>query len=244
MNRPLIILPAAGSGSRLGLPYSKEIMRVNERQCLIDFSFDHFAHCERNDVEFLVVINERKTDIIKYLSKYKQRFDISFIFQDPDQQEYTGAIKSARPYFRSTNVVLLPDTKMQLFDGRNLMQLADQIVDSTGFGFFYKKENNHNMLKTKGALSVNENSTVTLYQDKPQNNIEKFNAFWCALTFTPQGFDSSIAFMENSTLKLNNDTISIERTALYGSKGAEVKSYVDLGTWPELTKFFNDNPTQ
>jgi 2-C-methyl-D-erythritol 4-phosphate cytidylyltransferase len=42
MSKLTVIIPAAGKGSRLKLPYSKEILRVDEDSSLIDFSFNFF----------------------------------------------------------------------------------------------------------------------------------------------------------------------------------------------------------
>ena len=66
-----IILPSAGKGTRLNLPYPKEILRLDIDSALIDNCFNFFKDYGRNQVEFVVVINEDKTDLIKYLAKYK-----------------------------------------------------------------------------------------------------------------------------------------------------------------------------
>ena len=57
-----VILPAAGQGTRLNLPYPKEILRLDKEQALIDYSFDFFRDYGRKDVQFIVVINEKKTE--------------------------------------------------------------------------------------------------------------------------------------------------------------------------------------
>ena len=71
MSNLKVILPAAGKGSRLNLPYPKEILRLNNDDALIDYSFNFFRDYGRKDVEFIIVVNENKTEIIEYLSKYK-----------------------------------------------------------------------------------------------------------------------------------------------------------------------------
>ena len=63
MNKLTVILPAAGKGTRLNLPYPKEILRVNQEKALIDHSFDLFNGLSRDQVEFAVIINENKTEI-------------------------------------------------------------------------------------------------------------------------------------------------------------------------------------
>ena len=240
MSKLTVIIPAAGQGSRLGLPYSKEILRVSEGQSLIDFSFDFFKDYGRKDVEFIIVFNEFKLDIVKYLSKYKDRFNISFTYQNPNEQEYTGAIKSAKHLFGEHNVVLLPDTLMQLSPGVDLFKAIESSLTETGFTFFYKKENNPAMLKTKGALSVTEDSIIETYEDKPEEKLERFNAFWCSFAFRKRAFDQCITFMEKSTLRQRVTVDEIKNTPLYLSKGIEVEDYIDLGTWPELTRFIRN----
>ena len=107
MNKLTVILPAAGKGTRLNLPYPKEILRLNKDKALIDNSFELFKGLSREEVEFVVIINEEKTEIIKYLAKYKSHFNVSFTYQNPAELEYTGAIKSAKHLFGKQNIVLL-----------------------------------------------------------------------------------------------------------------------------------------
>ena len=40
MSNLTVILPAAGKGTRLNLPYPKEILRINNDEALIDYSFN------------------------------------------------------------------------------------------------------------------------------------------------------------------------------------------------------------
>ena len=42
MSKLTVIMPAAGKGTRLNLPYPKEILRLDKEQALIDYSFDFF----------------------------------------------------------------------------------------------------------------------------------------------------------------------------------------------------------
>jgi NDP-sugar pyrophosphorylase family protein len=231
-----VIMPAAGKGSRLGLPYPKEIMQLEKDQALIDYSFDFFKKYDRSQVEFVVIVNENKTDIIKYLGKYKDSYNISFTYQNPIEQEYTGAIKSAYHLFGEYNVVLLPDTILKLKNNMDLYQKVIQNLDSKGFTFFYKKEDNPLMLSTKGSLFV-ENNFVKLYEDKPIDGFHRFNAYWCSFAFTKKEFNLCMSFMEKSTLKEDVNLEEIKLTPIYNSLGIEVENYLDLGTWPEVKRF-------
>lgn len=240
MKKLTVILPAAGEGARLNLPYPKELLRLDNDLGLIDNSFKLFHNHSRSSVEFIVVINEKKTELITYLAKYKNKFDMYFIYQNPTEPEYTGAIKSAKPLFGEYNVVLLPDTIMRLPKEWDLHTLIMNFLDEQSFLFLYKKENDREILKTKGALFV-EDHKVLRYEDKPVENIGDFNAFWCAFGFRKNAFDQCMRFMEQSTLKNKNSTTEIQKTPIYGSRGFEVEYYVDLGTWPEIRRLLRDH---
>jgi len=235
MSKLTVILPAAGKGTRLNLPYPKEILRINNDEALIDNSFNFFRDYGRKDVEFVVVINENKTELITYLAKYKDRYNISFVFQNPNEKEYTGAIKSASHVFGEYNLVLLPDTIMKLKDNADLFELVKNCLTETGFTFLYKESLDKELLKTKGALTV-EQSIIKNYTDKPKTNLENYNAFWCAFAFRKRTFKQCIGFMEKSTLGHAVDDKEIKDTPIYNSKGISVDDYIDLGTWQEIRR--------
>ena len=240
MSKLTVILPAAGKGTRLNLPYPKEILRLDNDNALIDNCFNFFRDYGRKDVEFVVVINEHKLELISYLAKYKDKFNISFTFQNPNELEYTGAIKSAKHLFGEYNIVMLPDTLMKLKPNEDLYTLVQNSLLETGFTFLYKKEHNADILKTKGALFVSPENTIIDYQDKPQEDLTTFNAFWCAFAFRKRTFDVCMNFMEKSTLNLKTNQREIEQTPIFGSKGIEVLDYIDLGTWPEIRRMILD----
>ena len=241
MNKLTVILPAAGKGSRLNLPYPKEILRFDKEKALIDNSFDLFDGLGREEVEFIVVINEEKTEIIKYLSKYKSQYNVSFTYQNPNEIEYTGAIKSAKHLFGENNIVLLPDTILTLPAGVNLAHELHEKLEENNFAFLFKPETNEKMLNTKGCLQLDNDQRVVDYEDKPSQKMVRFNGYWCAFAFKKEVFDECISFMEQSTLKLKKPYTVIEQTNIFGSKVIQVQDYKDLGTWEEVGKLLSKN---
>jgi UTP-glucose-1-phosphate uridylyltransferase len=241
MKKLTVILPAAGKGTRLNLPYPKEILRLNREKALIDNSFDLFDGIPRNQVEFVIVINEDKTEVVKYLAKYKPHYNVSFTYQHPDELEYTGAIKSARHLFGENNIVLLPDTVLTLSTEVSLAQIVQQHLEKYSFTFLFKSETDEQMLTTKGCLRLNENLEVLAYEDKPSDNLCRFDGYWCAFAFKKQAFDKCIGFMEQSTLNTAKPNLQIENTPIFKSKVIEVEDYKDLGTWDEIVKILAKN---
>ena len=240
MSNLTVILPCAGEGTRLSLPYPKEVHSIEKNKSLIDYSFDLFSNYGRRDVEFVITLNENKTELVKYLSRYKSRYNISFTFFNPAETEYTGSIKSAKHLFGEKNLVLLPDTFMKLKSSQDIVNLVSDSLNGTGFTFFFKREQSELMLRTKGALSIDDDNLVQEYEDKPQENTNRFNSFWTAFAFRKRVFDNCIEFMEKSTLKHRLLVGEIENTPIYKSKAIEVDDYVDLGTWDQIYKFIDE----
>ena len=160
MSNLTVILPCAGEGTRLSLPYPKEVHSIEKNKSLIDYSFDLFSNYGRRDVEFVITLNENKTELVKYLSRYKSRYNISFTFFNPAETEYTGSIKSAKHLFGEKNLVLLPDTFMKLKSSQDIVNLVSDSLNETGFTFFFKREQSELMLRTKGALSIDDDNLV------------------------------------------------------------------------------------
>ena len=239
MTKLTVILPAAGKGARLNLPYPKEMLRVNKEKALIDHSFDLFSGLGRDDVEFVVVVNEEKTAIIQYLAKYKSQYNVSFTYQNPNEIEYTGAIKSAKHLFGENNIVLLPDTLLTLPEGASLAHQVREHLEEKGFSFLFKPETNEQMLNTKGCLQLDKAQRVIAYEDKPSQKMSRFQGYWCAFAFKKEVFEESISFMEQSTLKLEKCDIVIEQTSIFRSKVILVEDYKDLGTWEEIGKLLS-----
>ena len=158
------------------------------------------------------------------------------MYQNPNEKEYTGAIKSASHLFGEYNLVLLPDTIMKLKNGGDLFDLVKTSLTETGFTFLYKDEVDKEVLKTKGALNVDDEKIVKNYEDKPQTNLEQFNAFWCAFAFRRRAFKTCMDFMEKSTLKQQVENTEIQATPIYNSKAIDVEDYIDLGTWEEIKR--------
>ena len=241
MNKLTVILPAAGKGTRLNLPYPKEILRLNKEKALIDHSFDLFNGLSRDQVKFVVIINEDKTEIVKYLAKYKYNYDLCFTYQNPAELEYTGAIKSAQHLFGENNIVLLPDTILTLPKGVSLRQIVLHHLKKHNFTFLFKPETDDQMLRTKGCLRLDEKMNVLAYEDKPLDNLSRFDGYWCAFAFKRQAFDKCIAFMEQTTLKVEKPSMQIESTPLFETTVIEVEDYKDLGTWDEIAKILSNN---
>lgn len=227
-----VIIPCAGEGKRLGIPFSKELYSIEMGKCLIDYTFNLFSAYKKDDVHFVITITENKTDIIRYLSRYNRRFNISFTYFDPAEKDVPGSIKSTRHLLGKKNMVLLPDTLLTLKPECDIVESVCTELNTSPFIFLYKKENNKNIISTKGALHV-RGERVFNYKDKPLADIHQFNAFWCSLAFTDSIFNNAFSVIEQF---YGDNTPEFKNTSLYGARAIEVADYIDLGTWKDIYK--------
>ncbi len=231
-----VILPCAGKGERLGLPYSKEIYSFEKDKSLIDYTFDLFSAYNRSDLHFAITITEDKTDIIQHLSKYKHRFNISFTYFNPEEKDVPGSIKSTKHLLGEKNLVLLPDTILKINPSIDIVTTICNTLDNSEFAFLYKKEDSPSILTTRGALYVKGNEVVD-YDDKPCDIGDRFNAYWGGLAFTKRVFDDALNTIQHF---YTSTKPSFKETVLYKARAIEIDDYIDLGTWDSIkTQIYN-----
>ena len=98
-----VILPSAGKGTRLNLPYPKEILRLDNDNALIDNCFNFFKDYGRNQVEFIVVINEDKTDLSNILQNIK--IDITYHLYFKTLTKKNIQVQSRVPIIYLVNII-------------------------------------------------------------------------------------------------------------------------------------------
>lgn len=235
--RLTVVLPCAGNAKRLGVPFSKEIFPIDQNQSLIDLTIGLFKGCTRTQVSFVVIITENKLDVVRYLSKYKSYFDITFTFFNPDYYEFPGSIQSAKHLFGDHNLILFPDSLLTLKNGESLYDLAINKFDEHASFLLCKETSDQDYMKKKGCVLINERQQIIDYEDKPLA-VEGFNAVWCGLGFSLVEADSIIHFIKSGTLKLPGYKECFFNSKIYKSNPIVVNDYIDLGTWEDLKFFF------
>ncbi len=102
--KPLIIIPAAGFGTRVGAPMAKEMLVRGSGQPMIQFAlniaktFDWPTH---------VLTRKEKVNLIEYLG-HVQSNDIQLV--EPTI-EWPATILQAKDYLHDWNFLILPDTR-------------------------------------------------------------------------------------------------------------------------------------
>ncbi len=229
-----VILPAAGAGTRLGLPYPKELHRVEEGGSLIDYSLRHIWQAGEAIGSVTLTIVPGKEMVADYVRSVLPGVDVRTCQFNPAYSEWPGSILSSEQLFAGRNVVLLPDSVIVMRSGevlferyREAFEAGEEVV------FAYKAVGPADPITSLGALRV-EGACVTDFCDKPDAGIASdFNAFWASFGFTGPVGPGLLAMMMRSVARERVDIAALDARV-----GAfPVADYLDLGTWPSIRRF-------
>lgn len=228
-----VILPCAGKGTRLGLPYPKEVHLIAQQTALIDLTFLRLQNFAAAISEVIVIISPEKALLIEYLQKWQDDFYIKFIYFDEKNFEWAGSILSAEKEFGEKNVVFLPDSFLVGLPEYPIIPTMQATLNQAVASFGYLPCTKPDVLQHLGALLVEEES-VKAFCDKPALvEPATFNAFW-----TSFGFRGEIGrdLLQLMTRSIQREAVDIGQ--LSGEIAAfPVQEYKDLGVWPNLLDF-------
>ena len=229
-----VILPAAGAGTRLGLPYPKELHRVEEGASLIDYSLRHVRLAGEAVGSVTLTIVPGKEAVADYVRSVLPGVEVRTCMFNPAYSEWPGSILSSEALFAGRNVVLLPDSVITMRPGEALFDCYRQAFEAgSEVVFAYKPVSPTDPVTALGALRV-ENGSVSDFCDKPDLGAAPgYNAFWTSFGFTGSVGPELLAMMMRSVARNRVDI-----AALGARIGAfPVADYLDLGTWPAIRHF-------
>lgn len=228
-----VILPCAGKGTRLGLPYPKEMHLIAKQTALIDLTFKRLENHSDLISEVIIILAPEKASLVEYLAKWKERFYLKFVFFDDRNHEWAGSILSAEQEFGEKNLVFLPDTFLVGLPEFPIVPTFDTELEKNSVCFGYLPTEDRKTLKSLGALKVVKDQ-VEGFCDKPaENNPAYFNAFWTTFGFKQ---DVSRPLLELMTRSIQGKPVDL-RDVSSAATAFPVKEYKDLGVWPNIVEF-------
>jgi hypothetical protein len=237
MTEMSIIVPCAGKGTRLALPYPKEIHRVSQSKSLIDFSLAHIEQDRDLAAQIVTVLAPGKESVFDYVSgRMTGICSATSVYFNPEYHEWPGSILSAENQFLERNVALLPDSVLKTVPRQTLLtQFAEAFDRGADLVFAYVAEQDRDRLRALGALRV-QGHHVEEFCDKPTlENPSTFNGFWASFGFTKACSAEVLNFMMRS---VDRQSVDIAELGL-NVQAFAVESYMDLGTWPNMASFLN-----
>lgn len=227
-----VILPCAGEGTRLGLPYPKEIHQVDHNLSLIDLSLRLCLPYREKISRMTVVLTGNKPEVVRYLSRWRQHFPLCFCYFNDRYSEWAGSIRSAQPLYLEKNIVLLPDSFLLEAPEFPLIPTYDQLLEEFPVVFACQFEQS-DRLSSLGALRVDlEGYRVSQFCDKPERELDRYNAFWASFGFTRCAAQPLLELMAASIARYPVDIQALGVPV----RAFPVAGYEDLGTWPNLSR--------
>ena len=178
-----VILPCAGSGTRFGAAYPKELHCLAPGVTVLDRSLEPVVELAKSglDVRLVVVFGTGKLDTVSYLERYAETLHLVFVYQDAScGPGLEGAIRSALPMTRGPVALVLPDIVVTGSDTAGTLLTAVRRAEVTGWSVVAAEERDPDTLRQMGALTVAGaagGGTVGAATDKPADP-SGFNAFW------------------------------------------------------------------
>lgn len=237
MNEKLIgVIPAAGKGVRLGLPFPKElypVIRHNRHRPVAQFVLENLTVAGVQYVVF--VINETKHQLIGYFGD-GNRFGCHIVYAVQEQTNRLGlahALNSAYHFVRTKTVCFgMADTIMTPPDVFRRILDATQAEDDVVLGL-YRTEHPEKF----GMVQVDKDNQVLQIIDKPpQTNLEYM---WGCIVWRPRFTEYLHACVEYRHIMHFADVMNLAIEAGMRLRGVPIEdgNYADLGTYDEIQRW-------
>lgn len=233
------MIPAAGRGVRLGLPYPKElypVIRNNHYKPISQFVFDNLVNAGLKHIVF--VINETKHQLVGYFGS-GQRFgcDISYVVQEVVEGKTKStspglahALDSAYHLIKGKTVFFgMADTLMQPKDVFKRVYETATPDDDVLLGMFTTPRP-----EKFGMVKMGDDNRVLEIHDKPEKT--DLTEMWGCIIWRPKFTD----YLHECVCEQGiSDFAKIMNVAIAKGmkfKGIHIKdgTYIDLGTYEEI----------
>ena len=219
-----VVLPCAGAGSRLGLPFPKELAPLSPGRVLIDSSLDLIRACSA-DVRVLLMTDGNRDLTAAYVRDRLPGISVAEVRQDPEAPDMTEAVLALEPWLGYVNVLLLPDV-IYGWAGDPVGEAAEAAV-SYGFAMAAVKAGPE-QVRHAGALRT-ANGRVTAFEDKPADPAG-YEALWGMLAFTNGSFGlDGLRLVAASASKAHPGPVT--DPPVRGAPVTWLQGFRDCGTW-------------
>lgn len=232
------VIPAAGKGSRLGLPFSKELLPLLDKNSFYPIIQSSIEAMKSNGIKkIIIIINHHKSDLIKFLGN-GQKFNLVLIYVV--QQEPTSLPQA-----------LLEAVKIS-GDEDILFLMPDTLILPNDFLKEFFKKMNHNFPINLGCFITNQphkfamisekNSIVDFIEEKnPNSKLTWMWGFWhWKGSFSEHLKHYNFTFKEDSEITLSH----VAEAYIYNKEIYAVllenHRYRDLGTYDDIREYLKE----
>lgn len=170
--KPLVIIPAAGFGRRVGSPNSKEILRLDQGRPLIETAF---SESEARKWPLHLLTRSEKTELIDYsLKRGLSNLQIQYVSVT---KEWPATVLLSEPVWHEWNLLFLPDLLFRP------LTVLDQMIEAVGqrpelrvvaAGTMTSKPQLWGCLKTVHAQASSDGKQGFSICEKPQESLSEW----------------------------------------------------------------------
>ncbi|WP_239331281.1 hypothetical protein [Frankia sp. CiP3] len=231
-----MILPCAGAGSRLGLPFGKELLPLGAGSTPLDETLDLLLP-DATALRLVVVLGPGREATARHVIARTTAagLPVAFTAQRPELAECTGAVLSAQPWFADRNLVLLPDQVLR-FPAAGLIGRALDALGDAPFCFLAAREDDPARISRDGALLITGGAPARLAdyaEHPPLAAAGRFNATWFGFAFRHDAGEA-LFLVHRAVTGRPVTTADVAASPLAGCPVIETGPYLDLGTWPAV----------
>lgn len=200
-----ILLPAAGRGTRMGSPNSKEVL-VNPQYNIpyIQFAIESVSDL---DCQIMIITRKEKSALVDWANSYQKlnsKSNVKLFFIDRSD-EWPDSILKAKPVWLEKNIVLLPDTDWQ--PQKQVLKIADRLSEFDAvYGVFSTEKLNWGFVRI-----TNEGFELV---EKPKQSTPEFMA-WGQIGFKREVGEKIFSAHLESTIDHQIKAISVRSSLLY-----------------------------
>jgi len=216
-----VILPCAGKGTRLGVPFSKELAPVSPGRVLIDSSLDILAKTGAQ-CRVIVMDDGTRERTREYVESRLPDTPVALVRQHRYAADWPDAVLRLEPWFTEMNIVMLPDSAYEC--SKDPITVLAAVTGESGFSFAAAKVSPDH-IREAGALCVIQDDTVRAYEDKPDKP-DLYNAVWGML-----GFADREGVLGMRMIAASTNRTGAARRPVVGAPVVWLESYRDCGTW-------------
>jgi hypothetical protein len=234
--RATVILPCAGAGQRLGLPFGKELLPLGPGSTPLDEAISLLLP-HACALRLVVVLGAGREATARHVVRKAApaSLPVAFITQLPGLTGSTGAVLSAKPWFAQRNLVLLPD-QVLASPPRDLVASALDALSDAPFCFLASRQDDPAAITRDGALCISGAPARLLdYAEHPAvADAGRFNATWFGFGFRRDHADEALSLVHRAVTGGPVTTADVTASPLGGCPVIEAGPYRDLGTWPAV----------
>ncbi|KPM55413.1 hypothetical protein ACG83_08550 [Frankia sp. R43] len=241
--RSTVVLPCAGAGTRLGLPFGKELLPLGPGSTPLDETLALLLP-HATALRLVMVLGPGREATARHVIARTAAagLPVAFTTQRPELAECTGAVLSAQPWFAERNIVLLPDQVLR-FPVADLIGRALDALDDAPFCFLAARENDPARISRDGALLTTGGAPARLAdyaEHPPLADAGRFNATWFGFAFRHDASEA-LSLVHRAVTGGPVTTADVAASPLAGCPVIETGPYLDLGTWPAVRARWTDH---